>query len=760
MGRISELKANALYTLREEGVSYFSDRVKAHLNAAINSRGNAPDPLDVCTDVLFINGCAYSVPHPIRYRVDHQIEQLHAVGVSARKIDEWNLTNDYARTARLFVIFRCPYNDRVGEFIRLAKSLNKTVLFDIDDLVIDRKYTDTISYLDSLSPEDRAGYDAGVDAMQKTMMLCDAVVTSTDGLAAELRNYRETVFVNRNVASEEMVRLSQRAVEERDIFPFTPECSVPAHEKTRWKNACKRNESRDDSLVHIGYFSGSITHNDDFNLILSSLTKIMKSRPNVRLHVIGELTLPEELQPFAERVEAAPFLPWRRLPRLISEMDINLAPLTDSVFNRAKSENKWVEAGLVKVPTIASNIGALSDSIENWETGVLCDNTEESWSTALIRLVDSKSLRNEIGEKAYVKCLETRTTIGTGSKLASFLRSQTTKGVAFCLPSLDISGGVLVALRHASFLNKRGYDVTIVDGSGDQRWTEYSGCSFPVINRRVMPTKIDDCPIDMTFDSMVATFWETAMFVDRYSKAKQKFYLVQNRETDFYRPGTKDRMDASATYGIGKMTYLTISRWCEEWMRDQYGLEPRFARNGLDLSEFRVRERDYSGRIRILVEGDSSAEHKNVDESFKIVDKLGRDKYEIWYLSYKGEPKDSYRVDKFLKAVPHSEISEVYEQCHILLKTSVLESFSYPPLEMMATGGLAVVLSNQGNAEYLVDRENCLLFDRGEDEKAASLIEELAENPALREKLRAGGLETARSRDWNALESEAVALYE
>ena len=47
---------------------------------------------------------------------------------------------------------------------------------------------------------------------------------------------------------------------------------------------------------------------------------------------------------------------WRQLPQLIASVDINIAPLQDTVFNRAKSENKWVEAALVKVPTIASDV--------------------------------------------------------------------------------------------------------------------------------------------------------------------------------------------------------------------------------------------------------------------------------------------------------------------------------------------------------------------------------------------------------------------
>ena len=55
---------------------------------------------------------------------------------------------------------------------------------------------------------------------------------------------------------------------------------------------------------------------------------------------------------------------------VIAEMDINLAPLEDTIFNRAKSENKWIEAALVKVVTIASDVGAFHDCIEDGKTGV------------------------------------------------------------------------------------------------------------------------------------------------------------------------------------------------------------------------------------------------------------------------------------------------------------------------------------------------------------------------------------------------------
>ena len=40
------------------------------------------------------------------------------------------------RYYRNFVFFRCPETETIKEFVELAKYLNKTVVYDIDDLVI------------------------------------------------------------------------------------------------------------------------------------------------------------------------------------------------------------------------------------------------------------------------------------------------------------------------------------------------------------------------------------------------------------------------------------------------------------------------------------------------------------------------------------------------------------------------------------------------------------------------------------------------
>ena len=99
-------------------------------------------------------------------------------------------------------------------------------------------------------------------------------------------------------------------------------------------------------------------------------------------------------------------------------------------------------------------------------------------------------------------------------------------------------------------------------------------------------------------------------------------------------------------------------------------------------------------------------------------------------------------------------------QCDILLKTSILESFSYPPLEMMATGGYVVAIANEGNTEYLQDGYNCLFYPRGNRKEAVKRIEQLGTDLKLQERLYQNGLDTAKSRAWNLLQKQIIQLYQ
>lgn len=752
MGRIKMLWEKSVATIRNDGVRAFFLKAIHYIKKNRNKEDNSNAPEKMLMDVLLVNGCY--LPHPSRYRVAHQREQLFANGVNSNEVFYEKLSLDLVKRYRVFIFFRCPYTDMVGEFIKLAKAMNKRVLFDIDDLVIDRKYTDQIKYVQSMKAEDKAGYDSGVERMQRTLRLCDGAITTTEQLAEELRKYVPEVYINRNVASDRMVELSKWAVYDRDKLPYLElEQAGSLTDRKRIIEARKAAEKKKASgVVRIGYFSGSITHNDDIQMILPALTQIMKKYPHVELHFIGELDIPKEFDSVRDRIIARPFVPWEELPKLIASVDINIVPLVDTIFNAAKSENKWTEAALVKVPTVASAVGALKQMITDQQTGILCHKLKD-WEKALSNLIEDGEKRRRLGEAAYQYVAKHCVTIYSSYPFSQFIRRQMTPNIAFVLPSTQTSGGVLVTLKHASVLRAAGYDVLILNEGFSEKDIEYLDETLPVVSTQMSQ-------IHGSFNQAVATLWSTTNFIRTYPAISQKSYLVQNFETDFYEPGHIFKFSANQTYALDDMRYLTISRWCEKWLRDTYSRQPSYVPNGIELARFSTRKRTFDKkRVRILIEGNSDDYYKNVDEAFKIAEELDKEKYEIWFMSYQGKPKDWYRVDKFLHRVPYGDVPDVYLVCDILLKTSILESFSYPPLEMMATGGYVVAAPNDGNVEYLRHGENCLFYEQGDIAAAAEAIERICIDEQLRRTLYDNGLRTAKDRDWTNIQKDILALY-
>lgn len=709
-------------TYKKEGINSVIDKTQKYVKdrREIKHKNNYKD-------ILFINGCG--LEHPRRYRVQHQIEQLEFVGYSCDEVWYENLTLDKLKFYRGFIFYRCPSTPLILEFIKRTKIFNKVTFFDIDDLVIDEKYVKNIKYLDEMSKEDYDIYMDGVNRMQETLRKCDYGITTTKTLARELENYVPEVYINRNVSSEKMLEISENIIKENE------------------KN------KKDEEKIYLGYMSGSITHNPDFELISPIIKKLLKKYDNVYLSVVGFLDVPENLKEVEHKIVKKDFVDWKKLPKLISELDINLVPLEESVFNEAKSENKWVEAGLVKTVTVASSVGPFKDFIKNGETGYLCTN-ENEWEEVLEKLIQDKCLREKIAERTYDIVRKENVTAYTGMGLAKFLESKLKENIAFVLPSTQISGGVNLVKKHCNVLRKYGYDVTILSMDIDDSNVYFENIEINVIS-------LHKTLVHAYFKRAVGTLWSTMSFITSYPKIKEKKYLVQGFETDFYKNNEYFRKIANTTYNLFDNTeYLTISKWCKDWLEKKYFKKVKFVPNGINTSLFKYKKRNFKEeKIKILIEGNSEDYYKNVDESFKIIEKLNPEKYEIIYLSYKGKPKDWYRVDKFYNKVPHEEVNKVYQEAHILLKTSILESFSYPPLEMMATGGVSIVIANNGNTEYLINEQNCLFYEQGNIENAIKCIERIVNDNQLREKIIVNGLKTAKERDWENIEKEIINLY-
>ena len=327
--------------------------------------------------ILLIDGVENIIPQCTRYRVLNKAEQLRKHGFAVKVVNLSEFQLSIAQNASHIIIYRSPISPELLRLCHLAKDYEKPVFFDIDDLVFDTVYTDQLSYTQGLDPVEKGNYDAGVRNYGYMLENCDGAITSTNQLQEELKKYQSKVLLNRNLASDDLIAISSQHI---------------------------KDYSQPSDIVKIGYFSGSISHNENFELIKPAIKQLLKKYSNVQLHIVGILDIPKDMKPFGNQIVTHDYVDWDKLPALISEVDINLAPLVDSIFNRAKSEIKWIEAALVKVPTVASKIGAFSDEVVDGETGLLA--TDDEWFDKLESLVLSLELRQKLAESAYRAVLE------------------------------------------------------------------------------------------------------------------------------------------------------------------------------------------------------------------------------------------------------------------------------------------------------------------------------------------------------------------
>jgi glycosyltransferase involved in cell wall biosynthesis len=560
----------------------------------------------------------------------------------------------------------------------------------------------------------------------KVISLCDFAITPNERLVPHLKSYVSEVLVNPYTSSEGMIAYAE---------------------------TCAKKEKKQSEYQKICFISYTKEDEQNLDAIHDVVLDLLKSNPRVRLTVAtfdNHFSLSSELKE-TDQVEVIRYRDWKELFDIISQSRLNIIPSIDTIDSARTEAIKFIEASLLGVPTIASATPHVRSLIKNDEECVLCTHNEE-WRSAIETLLSDGELHARLSKNSLKNAVRNHTSVYNAGKISRFVTANLRKHIGFNVAGTVIRGGINVIIKHANILRNHGYDVTLVSDNEDEKNIVNGDGELNVVSK-VRHN------VYCGFDKLVATLWITAFFVQDYAKAREKLYLVQGFETDFSPFGHPWRMLANTTYNSYQLQYLTISQWCRRWLKEEYGQESRFCPNGLDIKRFTPTKRDFTGKIIILIEGNCEDEFRNVDESFRITNELDPAKFEIWYMSYAEKPKNWYRVDRFLHQIPYSEVAKVYQGAHFLIKSSKLDSFSYPPIEMMATGGVAIVGLNDGNAEYVRHKENCMVYTIGEVETARNYIFEIIKDENLREQIIANGVKTAQSRDWTVIEKEIVDLY-
>jgi len=332
-------------------------------------------------DILFITG---GVGDSARYRTKHVAEELKMHGIKASiAVQDNPLLSKYADKFSVFIFHRTLYSRGVKKLIEKIKEQNKEIIFDTDDLVFDPIYLKHMDFFKKMNIFERKLYENGVGGEILDDFYVKICTTSTKYLAEKLREKEKKVFLVPNKLPESDLNIV------RDI------------EKN---NSMERFFSQD--KIILGYFSGTYGHDKDFSTIENALIKIMEKFDNVRLFLGGPLEISKKFDKYEKKIMRVSYVLRKKNYRNIAGVDINLVPLElGNPFCESKSELKFFEAGILKIPTVAVANGTFSQAIEDGVDGFLASN-EEEWIIKIEKLITNPTLRKKISENAYLKVFE------------------------------------------------------------------------------------------------------------------------------------------------------------------------------------------------------------------------------------------------------------------------------------------------------------------------------------------------------------------
>jgi glycosyltransferase involved in cell wall biosynthesis len=355
-------------------------------------------------NVLYVSGCPGGSCY---YRCTNQSEELEQIDVSTKIINQ-NIPflRFFLKQHQVFILQRVIVHKSIQGFLRELKENKKVIFFETDDLVFNPAYLPYMDYYNYMQGEEKLWYENGIGREILEDPYVKNVVVSTDFLARAMEEKYpdKKVWVSYNKMGSRQVIDAENAYQN------------------------KENIKKKDDKIRLGYFSGSRSHNKDFECIADAIVSILKNNPQVVLFIVGYLDLDSRFDDFKKQIEYAEFVPLHRLPELILTSDINLAPLElDNPFCQGKSALKYWEAGLVGVPTIASPTEDFVRCIENEKNGFLAISTEE-WMEYINLLVKDEILREKVGTLAREDALKNHITKGVKpSSYILFLQSLTQK---------------------------------------------------------------------------------------------------------------------------------------------------------------------------------------------------------------------------------------------------------------------------------------------------------------------------------------------
>lgn len=323
-----------------------------------------------------------SLPQCKLYRVQQKIDQLKYLGHKVHVFDVWKDMDSFLNiipSIAVSIFYRVPGFPNILSSIDAARVAGVTTYYDIDDLIFDPQYyPDSFeSYGGQITAQEYAGLVTGTFLYHAAMARCDYGIASTPALAVHMESIvrNQKVFIHRNGLGDD---------------------------HRRWLD--RQGHDEGDGVIRIFYGTGTRAHNEDFDLLATpALVRILREFSSVRIFIMGYLTLPNDLLPFSNRISVLnPCWDLDTYWGVLQKMDINLSILQQNEISHCKSEIKWLEAGMLGIPSVLPKTKTLCEAAEEGKYALLYDS-HDSLYEEIKHLVTSRKHRKEIGENALRK---------------------------------------------------------------------------------------------------------------------------------------------------------------------------------------------------------------------------------------------------------------------------------------------------------------------------------------------------------------------
>lgn len=319
------------------------------------------------------------------YRIDQKQEYLRQLGYDCVIFDYYHVDNFLAALpgSQAAIFYRVPAMPEVVRAIISANALGVPTFYDIDDLIFDpERYPDSFeSFQNAISPSVYQGLVFGTLLHREAMALCRFGLASTPALVESVSS----------IVSSGRAFLVRNALDSRTLKPLGSPLI--------WQD-------ENQAQIRIVYGSGTLAHNQDFNdIAVGALLPLMKADSRIHLVIIGHLDLDKRFDVVRPQVHQLGLIPdvetyWS----VLAQCHINLATLADTPMNNAKSEIKWLEAAVHRVPSIVSATRTYREVIDNGVTGIVASTMDE-WRAAFAVLIENPAARKAMGEAARRQAL-------------------------------------------------------------------------------------------------------------------------------------------------------------------------------------------------------------------------------------------------------------------------------------------------------------------------------------------------------------------